>query len=49
MTIETRATNDSGYIETPSDGVNVTVNCPCGLYSQTYTPVRHRGERPDPA
>jgi hypothetical protein len=38
VTIETRATNDSGYMETPSDGVHVTVNCPCGLYSQTYTP-----------
>lgn len=38
VTIETRATNDGGYIETPSDGVTVTLNCPCGLYNQIYTP-----------
>jgi Domain of unknown function (DUF4082)/Bacterial Ig-like domain len=38
VTIETRATSDSGYIATPSDGVKVTVSCPCGLYGQTYTP-----------
>ena len=38
VTVETRATDDSGNIETPSVGVNVTVNCPCGLYSQSYTP-----------
>jgi hypothetical protein len=38
VTIETRATDDSGNIETPSDGVSVTVNCPCGLYPQDYTP-----------
>jgi Domain of unknown function (DUF4082)/Bacterial Ig-like domain/Bacterial Ig domain len=38
VTMETRATDDSGNIETPTDGVNVTVNCPCSLYSQTYVP-----------
>jgi hypothetical protein len=38
VTVETRATDDSGNIETPGDGVNVTVNCACGLYSQTYIP-----------
>jgi len=38
VTVETRATDDSGNIETPSDGVNLTITCPCGLYSQTYVP-----------
>ena len=38
VTIESRATDDSGNIETPSDGESVTVNCPCGLYGQNYTP-----------
>jgi Domain of unknown function (DUF4082)/Bacterial Ig-like domain/Bacterial Ig domain len=37
-TVETRATDGSGNIEKPSDGVKVTVNCPCGLYSQAYIP-----------
>ena len=39
MTIESRATDDSGNIETPSAGVSVTVNCPCGLFGQNYTPA----------
>jgi methionine-rich copper-binding protein CopC len=38
VTIESRATDDSGNIETPSDATSVTVNCPCGLYGQSYTP-----------
>jgi hypothetical protein len=38
VTIESRATDDSGNIETPTDGESVTVNCPCGLYPQNYTP-----------
>jgi hypothetical protein len=38
VTIESRATDDSGNIETPGAGVTVTVNCPCGLYPQNYTP-----------
>ena len=37
-TIESRATDDSGNIETPGPGVNVTVNCPCGLFGSNYTP-----------
>lgn len=36
--IESRATDDSGNIETPSDGETVTVSCPCSLYGQDYTP-----------
>jgi methionine-rich copper-binding protein CopC len=38
VTIESRATDDSSNIETPSDATSVTVNCPCGLYGQNYTP-----------
>ena len=38
VTIESRATDDSGNIEKPSDGVTVSVGCPCGLYGQDYTP-----------
>jgi hypothetical protein len=38
VTVETRAADDSGNIEKPTDGVNVTVNCPCDLYSQTFIP-----------
>ena len=38
VTIESRATDDSGNIETPGPGVSVTVNCPCGLFGNNYTP-----------
>jgi methionine-rich copper-binding protein CopC len=38
VTIESRATDDSGNIETPGSGVTVAVNCPCGLFGQNYTP-----------
>jgi hypothetical protein len=38
VTIESRATDDSGNTETPSDGVSVTLNCPCSLYGQNYVP-----------
>jgi hypothetical protein len=36
--IESRATDDSGNIETPGSGVTVSVNCPCTMYGQDYTP-----------
>jgi hypothetical protein len=36
--IESRATDDSGNIETPGSGVTVTVNCPCTLYPTNYVP-----------
>jgi N,N-dimethylformamidase beta subunit-like, C-terminal/Domain of unknown function (DUF4082)/Bacterial Ig-like domain/Bacterial Ig domain len=39
VTIESRATDDSGNIETPAPGKSVTVNCPCGLFGQNYTPT----------
>ena len=38
VTIESRATDDSGNTETPGPGVNVTVGCPCGLFGNNYTP-----------
>ena len=38
VTIKSRATNDSGYIETPGSGVTVTVNCPCSVFGNKYTP-----------
>ncbi len=37
--IETRATDDSGNIETPSDAITVNVNCPCTLWSTSQTPT----------
>ena len=45
VTIESRATDDSGNIETPGPGVSVTVNCPCGLFGSNYTPSTTVGER----
>jgi hypothetical protein len=39
VTIESRATDDSGNIETPGPGVDVTVNCPCSLFGNNYTPA----------
>jgi Domain of unknown function (DUF4082)/Fibronectin type III domain/Bacterial Ig domain len=38
-TIETRAVDDSGNIETPSDGISVNVGCPCSLWSTSITPA----------
>jgi methionine-rich copper-binding protein CopC len=38
VTIKSRATNDSGYIESPGSGVTVTVNCPCSIFGSSYTP-----------
>jgi hypothetical protein len=38
VTIQSRATDDSGNIETPGPGVNVSVSCPCSLFWSGYTP-----------
>src|SRR5215471_7077781 len=38
VTLKSRATDDSGNIETPAQGVGVTVNCPCGLFGANYVP-----------
>ena len=38
VTIMSRATDDSGNIETPGSGVTVTVNCPCSLFGSNYMP-----------
>jgi methionine-rich copper-binding protein CopC len=36
--IKSRATDDSGNIETPGTGESVTVGCPCGLFGANYVP-----------
>jgi methionine-rich copper-binding protein CopC len=38
VTIESRATDDSGNTGAPNLGVPVTVNCPCGVFGTQYTP-----------
>jgi methionine-rich copper-binding protein CopC len=38
VTIESRATDDSGNTEAPGPGVSVTVNCPCGVFGANWTP-----------
>jgi hypothetical protein len=38
VTIETRATDDSGNTETPGAGRTVNVQCPCGLFGQSAAP-----------
>ena len=39
-TIESRAIDDSGNLETPTDGVTVSVNCPCSIWGTGTTPGR---------
>ncbi|MBV9920947.1 MAG: DUF4082 domain-containing protein, partial [Pseudonocardia sp.] len=36
--IETRAVDDSGNIETPSDAISVSVACPCSIWGANVTP-----------
>ena len=36
--IETRATDDSGNVENPSDALTVNVGCPCSLWGPNVTP-----------
>ncbi len=38
-TIESRATDDSGNIETPSDAEKVDINCPCSIWGSGFTPT----------
>jgi hypothetical protein len=38
-TIESRATDDSGNIETPSDAEKVNINCPCSIWGNSFTPA----------
>ena len=38
-TIETRATDDSGNIETPSDGEPVSISCPCSIWGANVAPT----------
>ena len=37
--IETRATDDAGNRETPTDAVTVNVACPCSIFGTGYTPA----------
>ena len=39
VTILSRATDDDGNMQTPGPGVSVTVNCPCSLFGNNYTPA----------
>jgi N,N-dimethylformamidase beta subunit-like, C-terminal/Domain of unknown function (DUF4082)/Bacterial Ig-like domain/Bacterial Ig domain len=39
VTIKSRATDDSGNIETPGTGVTVNASCPCSLFGHDYTPA----------
>jgi methionine-rich copper-binding protein CopC len=38
VTLKSRATDDDGNMETAGPGVTVTVNCPCGIFGNSYTP-----------
>jgi hypothetical protein len=37
--IESRAVDDSGNLESPTDATSVNVNCPCTLWSTSQTPT----------
>jgi hypothetical protein len=37
-TLLSRATDDSGNIETPGAGINVNVSCPCSIWGKSVTP-----------
>jgi hypothetical protein len=39
-TIRTRATDDSGNIETPGSGRTVNVTCPCSIWGNGFTPPK---------
>ncbi len=43
-TIESRATDDSANIETPTDGVQVNVACPCSIWGTTLTAPADSGD-----
>jgi electron transfer flavoprotein alpha/beta subunit len=38
-TVESRAVDDSGNIETPSDPTKVNINCPCSIWGTNVTPT----------
>ncbi len=42
--IETRATDDSGNLETPSDAETVNVACPCSLFGSQTPPTPDAGD-----
>ena len=39
MSIQSRAVDDSGNLETPSPGISVTVTCPCSVWNSSGTPT----------
>jgi hypothetical protein len=43
-TIMSRATDDSGNIETPSAGVTLNVNCPCSVFGNQTPPTPDDGD-----
>ena len=48
VTIKTRATDDSGNIETPGPGASVNVTCPCSLWGTNVTPPSTDVDSNDP-
>jgi Domain of unknown function (DUF4082)/Fibronectin type III domain len=46
-TIESRAVDDSGNLENPSDAVSVNVNCPCSIWGTAQTPASAIPSDPD--
>jgi hypothetical protein len=40
VTVKSRAVDDSGNLETPSAGINVSVTCPCQLFPNVAVPIR---------
>jgi hypothetical protein len=47
-TIKTRATDDSGNIETPGTGRTINVSCPCSLWGNNVTPSQPDSGDPTP-
>jgi uncharacterized repeat protein (TIGR01451 family) len=37
--IQSRAVDDSGNLETPSPGISVTISCPCSVWNSSGTPT----------
>jgi hypothetical protein len=40
VTLESRATDDSGNVGTPSDATSVSVSCPCSIWGNAVSPDR---------
>ncbi|RKS02408.1 DUF4082 domain-containing protein [Flavobacterium sp. 102] len=50
VTIQTRAFDDNGNIETPGEGITITIGepepivCPCSIFASTSTPTLHEND-----